>query len=321
MPDTQEALAALGIRLPAGAGYRFRGIQFVQNGLRVAADFPEGYGVGIRRPILHKLLIQRAEDCGVKLLWKTPVIGIASEGVQVSGGVLPARWILGADGSGSRIRKWSGLEASHLRTQRHATRRHYRVRPWSDLMEIYWGKRAQAYVTPISNEEVCIVMMADHAEGAQFERVLADMPELREKIAKAKQGSRERGAITLMHTLRRVSRGNVALVGDASGGVDAITGEGMRLTFQQASAIAEAMACGDLRGYEKAHRRMSMRPLWMGKLILHLGRRAGLRGRVLRVFAETPELFAQLLSIHVGRATAGQVLSTGAQLGWQFLAA
>jgi menaquinone-9 beta-reductase len=125
----------------------------------------------------------------------------------------------------------------------------------------------------------------------------------------------------LMHSLRRVSKANVALVGDASGGVDAITGEGMRLTFQQAAAVAEAIATGDLRGYEKAHRRMLIRPLWMGKLILQLGRSAPLRRRVLRVFAETPELFAQLLSIHVGRATAGRVLSTGAQLGWEFLAA
>jgi flavin-dependent dehydrogenase len=195
------------------------------------------------------------------------------------------------------------------------------MRPWTDYMEIHWGKRAQAYVTPISTEEVCIVMMAERAEDADFGRALAGMPELRERIIGAEQGGRERGAITLMHRLRRVSKANVALVGDASGGVDAITGEGMRLTFQQASAVVEAMAGGDLRSYEKAHRSMLIRPLWMGKLILQLGRSAPLRGRMLRVFAETPELFAQLLSIHVGRATARRVLSTVAQLGWEFLAA
>jgi len=321
MPGTLEALAALGVRVPKGAGYRFRGIQFVENGRRVAADFPEGDGVGIGRPILHELLIQKAEECGVRLLWKTPVTGISQEGVQVSGRVLRTRWILGADGSGSRVRKWSGLEANRLRTQRYATRRHYRVRPWTDYMEIHWGKRAQAYVTPVSTGEVCIVMMAERAEDADFDRALAGMPELRERIIGAELSGRERGAITLMHRLRRVSKANVALVGDASGGVDAITGEGMRLTFQQAAAVAEAMARGDLRGYGKAHRRMLMRPLWMGELILQLGRSATLRGRMLRVFAETPELFAQLLSIHVGRATARRVLSTGALLGWEFLAA
>jgi len=207
------------------------------------------------------------------------------------------------------------------RAQRYATRRHYRVRPWADRVEIHWGEHAQAYVTPISEEEVCIVMIARHAADAQFERALAGMPELAERIGRAEQASRERGAITLMHALRRVSGGNVALVGDASGGVDAITGEGMRLTFQQATAVAEAIARGELRIYEEAHRRMLLRPMCMGKLILQLGRSARLRGRMLRIFAENPNLFAQLLSIHVGQTTPGRVLSTGAQLGWEFLAA
>jgi len=187
-------------------------------------------------------------------------------------------------------------------------------------VEIHWGERAQAYVTPISGEEVCIVMIARQAEDTHFERALAGMPELAERISRAGQGSRERGAITLMHALRRVSVGNVALVGDASGGVDAITGEGMRLTFQQATAVAAAIAGGELKSYEEAHRRMLLRPMWMGKLILQMSRRAKLRGRMLGIFAENPKLFAQLLSLHVGQATPGRVLSTGAQLGWEFLA-
>jgi flavin-dependent dehydrogenase len=321
MPETQLALRGLGVELHTGIGYRFRGIQFVQRGLRVTADFPQGYGVGIRRPVLHELLVEKAEKCGVKLLWKEPVAGIVPEGVQLRGQVVPARWILGADGSGSRTRKWSGLEVSVLRTQRSATRRHYRVRPWTEHMEIYWGRRAQAYVTPISIEEVCIVVMAERAEGADFERVLEDLPELRERLAGAEMGSRERAAVTSMHLLRRVSMGNVALVGDASGGVDAITGEGLRLAFEQAAALAAAMESGDLRGYEKAHRQLARRPVWMGKLMLQLGRNAALRGRAMQALAEKPELFGRLLSIHVGQATTGQILSTGAQLSWQFLAA
>jgi len=322
MPDTLEALAALGIGLPLDAGFRFRGIQFIQRDLYAAADFPQGIGLGIRRPVLHELLVRKAEECGVRLLWNTPVSGISPEGVLTAAGrVLAARWILGADGSGSRIRRWSGLEASRLRRQRFAARRHYRVRPWEDHVEIYWGEGAQAYVTPISEEEVCIVMIAENAEDARFERALAGMPELAERIRDGEQGSRERGAITLMHALRRVSRGNVALVGDASGGVDAITGEGMRLTFQQATAVAEAIARGDLRIYEKAHREMLMRPMCMGRLILQLGRNATVRRRTLRVFAKNPRLFAQMLSIHVGRATPARVLSAGAQLSWEFLAA
>ena len=42
------------------------------------------------------------------------------------------------------------------------------------------------------------------------------------------------GAVTLMHSLSDVHSRNIALIGGASGGVDAITGEGLRLAFRQA---------------------------------------------------------------------------------------
>jgi flavin-dependent dehydrogenase len=48
----------------------------------------------------------------------------------------------------------------------------------------------------------------------------------------------------------------VALVGDASGSVDAITGEGLCLLFQQAVALAAALEAGDLALYQAEHRRI-----------------------------------------------------------------
>ena len=321
MPETQVALSELGVTLPPGAGYRFRGIQFVQGSVRVTGDFPQGQGIGIRRPMLHELLIQEAERRGVNLLWKTPVLGLESAGVQLPGRTVSARWVIGADGVGSRVRRWSGLEATVQRRQRSATRRHYRVRPWSDYTEIYWGPRSQAYVTPISDEEACVVITAEKAEDADFERALRDLPELRERLIGAELGSRQRGAITAMHSLRRVSRGNVALVGDASGGVDAITGDGLRLAFGQARVLADAMVSGDLQVYEHKHRQLARRPIWMGRLMLWLGRNEKLRVRTLHAMQRSPELFACLLAIHVGQATPSDALAASAQLGWQFLAA
>ena len=321
MPGTQAALRDLGIRLPLGVGYRFQGIQLAQSGARVAAEFPQGTAVGIRRPVLHQLLVQRAEKCGVKLRWKTPVTGINVKGVQLGGEFVAARWIIGADGGGSRVRRWADLDAVMGRSLRMATRRHYRVRPWSEYMEIHWGTRSQAYVTPISREEVCIVVMAETGEDADFGRTLRDLPELEERLAGAELGSKERGAVSAMHSLRRVARGNVALVGDASGGVDAITGEGLRLAFRQSLALAEAMEVGELQKYEQAHRRLVWRPMWIGKLMLQLGRSGAMRERALRTMSGKPELFARMLAIHVGHATTRDALLTGAQLSWNFLAA
>jgi flavin-dependent dehydrogenase len=321
MPETLAALKGLGVEVPAAQSFRFRGIRFVAEGAQVAAEFPEGVGIGIRRPLLHAALLERARNCDVQFLWKTPVTGIASDSVHLPSGTVRARWIIGADGGGSRVRRWCDLESTLQRNQRFATRRHYRVQPWSELMEIHWGPRSQAYVTPVSNQEVCIVVLAEQSEYADFEKTLEVLPELRERLEGAELGSRERGAITAMHSLPRVARGNVALVGDASGGVDAITGEGLRLAFRQALALSDAMASGDLSAYERAHRKLARRPIWIGKLMLQLGRNAALRTRCLRILSRNPELFARLLAIHMGHATTSDALATSAQLGWQFLAA
>ena len=81
--------------------------------------------------------------------------------------------------------------------------------------------------------------------------------------------------------LAAVTKGNVALLGDASGTVDAITGEGLHLAFRQAAALAEALAAGDLSPYAAAHRRLQKMPQLMARLLLLLGwKRAHAEGGV-----------------------------------------
>jgi len=319
MPEAIAALGELGVKIPSDAGYRLRGIRFLQEDAQVAGDFPQAVGVGIRRTILHAWLIACAEACGVQLMWRTPVAGITEAGAQLTREFVPARWIVGADGGGSRVRRWSGLDATARQSKRFATRRHYRLRPWSDHVEIYWGHRAQAYVTPIAREEICIVVMATRAEDCSFASLLQDCPQLAQRLAGAELAGRERGAITQMHSLRSVRSRNVALVGDASGGVDAITGEGLRLAFRQSIALAEAMERGDLSSYEQAHRQQARKPSLMGDLLLTLAGNDKLRTRSIRTMANRPQLFTRLLAVHTGQPALGDWLSTGAQLGWQFL--
>lgn len=321
MPETLAALRDLGVSADDLGGYPLGGIRFVQRHGQVAAAFPKGKGIGIRRTTLHEVLVKRARDCGVQFLWNTPVSGILQGGVQTSRGLVHAKWIVGADGSGSRVRRWSGLEANRTRRFRYATRRHYAVTPWSDFVEIYWGQRCQAYVTPTSSQEVCIVLMAATAQDPNFDVALQNWPELRERLAGAVLRSRERGAVSFMHRLCHVANGNVALLGDSSGGVDAITGEGLRLCFRQALALADAMEAGDLQLYERAHKKLALRPTRMGQLILMIAGNDMLRERAIRSVAAQPELFGKLLAIHVGHSTPREVVSAGLLLGWRFLAA
>ena len=321
LPETLTALSELGIEIPPVAGFSLRGIRFLHGQVQVSAELPAGPALGIRRTILHAHMIARAEQCGVRLLWRTPVAGISEVGVYVPGGFFPARWIVGADGTGSRVRRWAGLDHARWEKQRYAVRRHYAIAAWTEYVEIYWGARAQAYVTPISSQEVCIVLMGEQTADVEFDSFLNECPELAARLAGAELCSRERGAVTLMHSLAAVHSGNVALVGDASGGVDAITGEGLRLAFRQALILASAMEQGDLRLYSEAHRTLARKPMFIGDVLLMNGRSARLRARSLRLLAGSPQLFARLLALHSGNASWEEVLSTGAQFGWRFLAA
>lgn len=320
MPETLAALDDLGISLSSEDGYPFDGIEFLQGCASVAALFAKGRGLGIRRTALHGWLTQRAEQAGARCIWKTPVTDIEREDVFTAKGRIRARWIVGADGGGSRVRRWAGLDEQVSRRLRLAARRHYRVRPWSAYAQVYWGERLQAYVTPIAAEEVCIVLMGETAEDVRFEHALKSWPELRERLGQAELGSKERGTVTAMHRLRHVVNENVALVGDASGSVDAITGEGLRLCFREALALAAVMKSGDLRAYEAEHRALVQRPSIMGNLMLFMGRHEILRERVVRGMARKPEVFQELLAIHTGAGAAAQYLSAGLQLGWQILA-
>jgi menaquinone-9 beta-reductase len=320
MPGTLAALTELGVELSVGIGHALRGIRFVEGDTDVAAEFPDGTGIGIRRTLLHSILIRKAQDCGVTLLWKTPVIGIETDRVILTNETVGARWIVGADGTQSRVRRWSLLNSVTTHHNRPANRRHYRVKPWTEFTEVYWGPRIQAYVTPVSEEEVCIVTMGETAEKVDSDLALQALPRLGARLAGAELIGRDRGAISATQLLSRVWRGNVALVGDASGGVDAITGEGLRLGFRQALALAEAMYSGDLRKYARVHRRLSQRPLLMGKLMLQLGRHERLRSHVMSLLQWNPELFARLLAIHAGQVKARDVLTMGTELALHRLA-
>jgi flavin-dependent dehydrogenase len=326
MPDTVAALRELGVSAGASDGHVMHGVRFVGRESEVAARFPAECAIGMRRVALHSKLVEHAAACGVELLWSTPVAGISQDGVTLargnagSGAFVRARWIVGADGIGSRVRSWAGLDAATRRDCRYAVRRHYRMKPWSEFMEVHWGDRAQAYVTPVGADEVCVVTISGD-RGAKNVALEAEFPALARRVGSAVVAGHERGAITMMQKLRHVQRGNVALVGDASGSVDAITGEGLSLGFREAMALADALEREDLTRYEAAHRRLARRPALMGRLMLVLGGRPWLRERTIRAMAADERVFARLLAVHIGAASEAQIAATGAMLGWRLVAA
>jgi len=327
MPDAVLALQQLGVHFSSEEGHCFRGISFLNKAETAAAaqsdtaqaEFPIHPAIGIRRTTLHKKMVEAAESCGVQFLWNTPVTGLTQAGVLLGRNLIRARWIIGADGSLSRVRHWCGLKNNGRSCVRFAYRRHYRVRPWTDFVEVHWGPALQAYVTPVAPDEICVAVVSRNPHQRSEEwRVF---PELAAHLADAPPVNTERGAITGMRRLSRVYRDNVALIGDASGTVDAITGEGLNLSFRQAFALAEALESGDLAKYQAAHRRISMRPGLMGRLLLMMDDRPLLRQRVVRILAGENDMFSRLLAAHVGESSVFQMMTTGAMFGMRLLVA
>jgi flavin-dependent dehydrogenase len=302
MPDGLASLARLGVRLDSQQSFPFRGIRFLSGPASVDASFPNGSGAGIRRRILHQALIDRAEQAGATLLWGTRVTGLTETAVMLDAGSVESRWVVGADGENSRVRHWAGLDHGQSLSLRFGFRRHYRIAPWSDFVEIYWGSKFQIYVTPVGREEVCVVTISRDSH-LRLDQVLPMCPELWSRLEGATSSTTERGAVSATRRLARVYRSHVALLGDASGSVDAITGEGLRLGFEQSMALAEAATSGDLRAYAAAHRRLARRPAFMAALMLSMDRSAWLRRHALRALCCEPRIFAAQLAMHVGEAT------------------
>jgi len=302
MPDGLAALASLGVRWDtphcSPDGLSFRGIRFIDGSVAVESPFPEGCALGVRRTVLHSKMVEAAAAAGVRLLWGTPVSGIGPDGVSISGETVPARWIVGADGFHSRVRRWAGLGAEPPAKQRFGFRIHYRVAPWSDYMELHWGAGCQIYITPVGPQEVCAALISRNPR-LRLEEALAHFPQLAARLAGAPRATTERGAVTANRHLPRVYRGHVALIGDASGSVDAITGEGLCLSFRQAIALADSLASGDLASYQAAHRRLARRPTLMSKLMMTMDRRTWLRKPAFRAMAAQPRIFQTLLSFHL----------------------
>jgi flavin-dependent dehydrogenase len=320
LPGTVASLRALGVTLSAEHAVPFRGIRFVGEGQVAQGNFPRSHGLGVRRTVLHQALVERAVSSGVQFLWETRALRFVAGVVHFDSAEVFCRWLIGADGHGSIVRKWAGLDRGRPRRIRYAFRQHFRVSPWTDLVEVHWGKSCQLVVTPVGREEVCL-SLTSRSPQLRLKQALDYFPEIASRLKGSASVSRQRGAISTLRILRIVCRGQCALIGDASGSVDSLTGEGLGLAFRQAAALAQALAANDLERYAAAHRRINRPHEIMSRILLALADRRWLRRRVLNALATVPSTFDRLLARRAGTSSSVTLgFDHAFRLCWRLLA-
>ncbi|GAB3898969.1 NAD(P)/FAD-dependent oxidoreductase [Microbispora bryophytorum] len=268
MPTGAAALANLGVAMPDGRP--FRGIRYVDGPQRVQAEFRDGQGLGVRRTALHTALALRARDLGVRVVpGRVDAVRAAGEGVRahVTGGPdlsapelggreFDARWLVAADGLHSPIRARLGLDLPSGGPRRYGLRRHYRIAPWTDFVEVHWAPGGEAYVTPVGDDLVGVAVLS--SERRTYDEHLARFPDLLARLD-GPPATPVRGAGPLRQRVRRRVAGRILLVGDAAGYVDALTGEGISLALLSARALVGCLKVGRPEEYETAWRRLSWR--------------------------------------------------------------
>jgi 2-polyprenyl-6-methoxyphenol hydroxylase-like FAD-dependent oxidoreductase len=177
------------------------------------------------------------------------------------------------------------------------------------------------FVTPTARNEVCVAFLSSDSR-LRLDSALAFFPAVAQKLLGAKTTSAELGSMTAISGAREVCSGQVCLVGDSSFTVDGIAGQGMGLGFQQALALADALERNDVVQYASAHRRITMMPARVTKLLLEMSKRTWLRRKALRLFSGNPGLFARVVSIHTGETISSELkMREVFGLGWQVLRA
>lgn len=328
LPAGVEALSRLGL---GGAvaeirGQPFSGVGFELFGQLARADFAHGTAFGVRRARFDAALWARAashpnvtarERCGVDDLWRD-VFGRVGGVRLASGEVARAPLVIAADGLGSRLRTAAGLDRGLPRRKRYGIRVHFGVPgplPFGDAVRVLVDPPGEFYVTPVAPDQVQVAFLGDDLAARGFSKktftaaVLAH-PILGPRLAGATPLGEPMGAGPFGRRARAVVLDGFALVGDAAGYVDAVTGEGMELALRSVEALAAVVPgalqvgarAASLRPYAEARAKIVRDPDRLTKLVLLLERYPTLGTRGVRALQRHPALYQKLLSVQGGEA-------------------
>lgn len=290
MPHTVRQLEGLGVPL---RGRAFRGITYLDSVRSVQANFRSGSGLGVRRTALSEALRDTAEAAGARII-RGDIGAVSQDADSVRCGELRARYLAAADGLHSPIRRSLGLDTPGRGRRRWGIRRHYRIAPWSDTVQVYWSRHTEAYVTPVADDCVGVAILT--SRQGKFGDHLLDFPSLATRLDGVPHG-KERAAGPLRQRVRSRAHGRVLLVGDAAGYVDALTGEGLGIAFGSAELAVRAIQAGTPGDYDRQWRAMSRRYRLLTAGLLHASGVPPVRAAIVPAAAALPAVFGRIVNL------------------------
>jgi 2-polyprenyl-6-methoxyphenol hydroxylase-like FAD-dependent oxidoreductase len=325
MPEGVRALETLGVRkrLPPDQSREFQSIRYVDSDGTAAEGRLPAPGLAVRRTALVQAMAERARELGAELRFGSAVRSHRrSNGsivLDIDRGIVTTRMLVGADGLASRLRRAEKLDVDCRVPRRFGLRRHFRCAPPSPSVEVHLAEGAEAYITPVSDSCVGVAFLWSerdvssfpspgvHPPETRWRRLERKFPQLAPLLEGATPCSRLRGAGPFARAVRCCTQDRFALVGDAAGYVDAITGEGISMSLLSAIALArilpDALQKGAHRAtlapYEREFTRIFGSYARTARAVLAVVRRPHLRRGILLSLARFPSLFDRLLAIAI----------------------
>ena len=220
--------------------------------------------VAPRRYVLDTIIATAAEHVGAELRTGITATGLQRDGrgrvVGVDGHdragariAIGARWVIGADGLGSRVAGSVGAAINEARLAGGAAQyAYYAGLPWSGI-EFFVAERSFAGVFPTHDGQACIWVCTPSADAKAVRRragsrveafdtlLERSAPELAERLGQARRTSPVQGMLRQPNQLRQAFGPGWALVGDAGYYRDAVTAYGISDAFHHAELLAVAL--------------------------------------------------------------------------------
>jgi flavin-dependent dehydrogenase len=283
-------LRRLGVEL---TGREFHGIRYLDAAHCVDARFVAGPGLGVRRTTLQAGLMARLSALAIPVV-RGRVGPITQNTTSVTAAGITARYLAAADGLHSPIRRQLNLCAEGSGEVRRGLRQHFTVSPWTDLVEVYWSRLGEAYVTPVADDLVGVAILTS-ARGT-FDSHLDAFPLLKRRLHGAPAANAVLGAGPLRQRVRARVSGRVLLVGDAAGYVDALTGEGIAVALRTSAELVDCLRADRPQDYEAAYRRVSWECRLLTASLLWARNRRLVAPRIVPAAARLPGIYRTIVN-------------------------